>query len=99
MMDTHESITQARASLGAKLTELRRRETHVRTAVAPIRYLANPWLHVGIAALVGYRLGRPRRNIARVEPTLGGETMTHAILRAGVIALAQALVRRAVVGL
>lgn len=97
--ESDDAIVVARANLTAKLAELRRREAHVRTAVAPMRYLANPWLQVGIAALVGYRLGRPSRSSLPVECTARAETVTHAIVRAGVVALAQVLVRRAVAAL
>jgi len=89
-------IAVAHGNLTAKLTELRRRETRVRTALAPIRHLANPWVRIGIAAVIGYRLGRPSRSRARLETAPAGvETLTHAVVRASLIALAQAFVRRA----
>jgi len=83
----------ARTNLSAKLAELRRREARVRVAVAPIRQLANPWLQIGVAAVVGYRLGRPSRAVTTV---VGGGTLIHALVRASVVAVAQALVRRVV---
>lgn len=57
--DTATRIDLAHDELTAKLIELRRRETLVRTQLSPLRLLASPWLYVAIAALVGYRLGRP----------------------------------------
>jgi hypothetical protein len=60
MTDTTTRIVVAHDDLTAKLTELRRRETLVRTQLSPLRYLASPWLYLAIAALIGYRLGRPR---------------------------------------
>lgn len=96
-MTQDDAITLARDNLTAKLTELRRREAHVRTAVAPLRYLANPWLHLGIAAVIGYRLGRPSRTAPVAAVPAGGETLTHAIVRAGLVAITQAFVSRALV--
>ena len=95
--DTASRIAIARDQLTAKLVELRRRETHVRSMLSPFRYLANPWLHVAIAGVVGYRLGRPHPRLAAVEPApRGDETLIHAVMRASMVAIAQALVRRAV---
>ena|ERR1044071_4471318 len=95
-----DAITLARDNLTAKLVELRRREAHVRTAVAPLRYLANPWLHLGIAAVIGYRLGRPSRSVAPVASApASGETLTHAVVRASLVAITQAFVGRALVSL
>jgi hypothetical protein len=69
----------------------------VRTALSPIRYLANPWVRIGIAAVIGYRLGRPSGSRAGLETAPAGvETLTHAIVRASLVTLAQAFVRRAV---
>jgi hypothetical protein len=88
-------ISQAHENLTAGLDELRRRETRFVGAWAPIRGLGNPWIRFGLAALVGYRLGRPRCN-HDVPVSARGETLTHAIVRAGAIVIAQAVVRRAV---
>src|SRR5689334_8861247 len=98
MTDTATRIGVAHDELTAKLTELRRRETAVRTQLSPLRYLASPWLYVGIAAFVGYRLGRPSPR-AEVSVPAQDETIAHAVVRASVIAVAQALVRHAVVAL
>lgn len=95
--DPASRIVAARDRLTAKLRELGRRENSVRNALAPIRYLANPWLHVAIAGLVGYRLGRPTNAIAATRAR--DETSVRAIVRAAAVAAAQALVRRAVVAL
>jgi hypothetical protein len=100
MTDTTSRIAVAHDNLTAKLSELRRRETSVRAQLSPIRYLASPWLYVAIAGLVGYRLGRPgtRQVVLAAAPAVPAqaETITHAIVRATVVAAAQALVRRAV---
>jgi hypothetical protein len=90
-------IATTRDHLSAKLGELRRREAHVREVLSPVRYLASPWLRVGIAMIVGYRLGRPdpvRPAVAVAPPR---ETVIQAIVRASVVAIAQAVVRRAMV--
>jgi hypothetical protein len=93
-MTDDQSIAIARGNLTAKLTELRRRETQARSAISPLRYLANPWVHVGIAAFVGYRLGRPRAGAAAPILSTPGPTFTRTIVRAGVVAIAEAIVRR-----
>lgn len=51
-------IDLAQDHLAAKLTELRRREGQTQQALAPLRHLASPWLWIGLAVGVGYRLGR-----------------------------------------
>jgi len=96
--DNSSRIALARDNLTAKLGELRRREAHVRAVLSPVRYLANPWLHVGIAAVVGYRLGRPDPIAGSVETAPARrETVIDAIVRASLVAIAQALARRAMV--
>jgi hypothetical protein len=96
--DNSSRIALARDNLTAKLGELRRREKHVRAVLSPVRYLANPWLYVGIAAVVGYRLGRPGPIPAAVDTAPARrETVAHAIVRASMIAIGQALARRALV--
>jgi hypothetical protein len=100
LTDTASRIALARDHLTEKLDELRRREVHVRTVLSPIRHLANPWLRVGVAVLVGYRLGRPapiRAAVATVPAA--SETLIHAVVRASLVAVAQAVVRRVVVEL
>jgi hypothetical protein len=98
--DTSSQIALARVNLTTKLGELRRREAHVRAVLSPVRHLANPWLYVGIAAAVGYRLGRPARIHATVETSPGRrETAVRAIVRASVVAIARALARRVLVRL
>ena len=97
MTDPAPSIEVARSNLTAKLAELRRRESHVRSAIAPLRHLANPWLHLGIAAVIGYRLGRRPRSAAAPIPST--PTMTGTIVRAGIVAAAEAIVRRVAVAL
>jgi hypothetical protein len=106
MTDSDHSIERARSNLTAKLAELRRRESHARNAIAPLRYLANPWLHLGIAAFVGYRLGRPQarsnERAALIAPTVSmprAQTLTGTIVRAGIVALTEAIVRRVAVAL
>jgi hypothetical protein len=89
-------IATTRDQITAKLTELRRRETRVRTALAPLRYLANPWLGFGVAAFVGYRIGRPTAVGAIAVAPAVRESLTRAIVRVGVIVIAQGLARRAV---
>ena len=96
--DTASRIALARGNLTEKLGELRRREAHVRTVLSPIRHLANPWLRVGLAVFIGYRLGRPDPIRAAIGPTPARpETLVHAIVRASLVAVAQAVVRRVVV--
>jgi hypothetical protein len=103
MTDTASRIVVAHDQLTAKLAELRRRETLMRSQLSPIRYLASPWLYVAIAGLVGYRLGRPGARslpVAAPRPApVRAESMTHAVVRASVVAAAQALVGRAVLSL
>jgi protein gp37 len=95
--DTTSRIALARGNLTAKIGELRRREARVRTVLSPLRHLANPWLHVGAAALIGYRIGRPRPAPAAVATiAAGSETLLGAIVRASLVAVAQAVVRRVV---
>ena|SRR2546421_2307258 len=95
--DTTARIALAHDQLAAKLEELRRRERHARTRLAPIRYLASPWLYVAIAGLVGYRLGRPSPRCASAASIPArDESLAHAVVRASVVAVAQALVRRVV---
>lgn len=100
LTDTASRIALARDNLTEKLGELRRREVHVRTVLSPIRHLANPWLRVGVAVLVGYRLGRPAaiRAAAATMPA-PSETLIRAIVRASLVAVTQAVVRRIVVEL
>src|SRR5438067_11621359 len=95
--DTAARIALAHDQLAEKLEELRRRERHARTRLSPIRHLASPWLYVGIAAVVGYRLGRPGPHSAPAETVPArDETLTHAVVRASLVAVAQAIVRRLV---
>jgi hypothetical protein len=88
-------IAVSRDRLAAKIAELRKRETRVRVAIAPIRHLASPWLRLGLAAFVGYRLGRraPTGNpgVALIPraPSLVGE-----LLRAGAMTVAASIMRR-----
>jgi hypothetical protein len=95
--DTASRIALARAHLTAKLAELRRREAQVRTALSPIGYLGNPWLRVGLAAVIGYRLGRPApvRMAVDTRPARA-DTLIHALVRASLVVVAQAIVRRMV---
>jgi hypothetical protein len=98
--DTASRITLARNRLTAKLREFQRRGTHARAVLAPMRHLASPWLYVGVAAFVGYRLGRPAPVCATIAaPPCGTDTLLHAVVRASLVAIAQAVVRRVVVDL
>lgn len=95
-LEADERIAVARERLAAKLTELRRRQASVVTALAPLRHLANPWLGVGLAVFVGYRFGRPRvAEAAASAPPRIAETLLHAIVRTGAITVVQALARHA----
>jgi hypothetical protein len=95
--DNASRIALARDGLSAKLGELRRRESHVRTVLSPIRHLANPWLHVAIAAVVGYRFGRPGRTESTIEAMpVRRETLVQAFVRASAVAIAQAVARGAI---
>ena len=93
--DAQDRIEGSRRNLAAKLTELRKREARVREAIAPVRHLANPWLRLGLAVVVGYRLGRrapagpPGVAIAAHEPSF-----VHGLVRAGVMAVATAALRQ-----
>jgi hypothetical protein len=92
--DTTSRIALARDHLTAKLGELRRREARVRRVLSRIRQFANPWLGIGVAAFIGYRLGRPDPTPAAVEPTPArSETLVRAVVRASLVAVAQAVVR------
>jgi hypothetical protein len=95
--DTASRIALAHDGLTTKLTELRRREARVRTVLSPIRHLANPWLRIGVAAFIGYRLGRP--DPARASAPARSETLLGAIVRASLVVVAQAAVRRVLVEL
>jgi hypothetical protein len=98
--DTTSRIEQARDRLTAKLGELRRREESVRTVLSPIRHLANPWLRIGVAAFIGYRLGRRSPVPASaLTPSVRSETLLGAVVRASLVVVAQAVVRRVVVEL
>jgi hypothetical protein len=60
-------VDQLRANLDEKLAELKRRAVHAKEVVAPLHYLASPWTHVGIAAVLGFMIGsfsRSTRNIS-----------------------------------
>ena len=97
--DPASRVALAREHLTVKLGELRRREASVRTMLSPLRHLANPWLRVGMAAFIGYRLGRPGPRAAAVGPTPAGpETLLRAVVRASLVVLAQAAMRRVVAG-
>jgi hypothetical protein len=90
--DTAARIALAHDSLTAKLTELRRREARVRTVLSPIRHLGNPWLRIGVAAFIGYRLGRP--DPPRQTAPARSETLLGAVVRASLVVVAQVAVRR-----
>ena len=92
--DAASRITLARDNLTAKLGELRRREARVRVFLSPARYLANPWLRVGLAAVIGYQLGRAGPARAAVAYAPGPDTLIRSLVRAGLVAVAQAVVRR-----
>lgn len=94
--DAASRITLARDNLTAKLGELRRREARVRALLSPARYFTNPWLRVGLAAVIGYRLGRAGSVRAAVPAEAGPDTLIRSLIRAGLVAVAQAAVRRAV---
>jgi hypothetical protein len=95
--DTASRIALAHDGLTTKLAELRRREARVRTALSPIRHLANPWLRIGVAAFIGYRLGRP--DPAREPAPARSESLLGAIVRASLVVAAQVAVRRVLVEL
>lgn len=97
LTDTASRIALAHDSLTRKLGELRRRETRVRKVLSPVRHLANPWLRIGVAVLIGYRIGRPRP--ARETAPARSETLLGAVVRASLVMLAQAAVRRVLVDL
>ena len=74
--------------------ELHRRQARLRSM------LDDPWLRVGLAAFIGYRLGSPRRTEdARATRPVRDDTLTQAFVRAGLLALAQTLARRALIAL
>jgi hypothetical protein len=96
--DAQGKIALARRSLTTKLAELRKREAHVRAMISPIRHLANPWLRLGLAAFVGYRLGRrgPSASTStstsiELAPRQGG--LVQGLIRTGASALTTVLVR------
>jgi hypothetical protein len=107
LTDRASKIELARRNLTDKLTELRRREASVRSAVAPIRYLANPWLHLGIAVVIGYRFGGAvarARATTTVVPSPSSapspqDSLPRTLVRAGMVAIAQVVVRRVVTDL
>lgn len=78
-----------RQRLGARLHGLHRRVMYVRAMISPRTYIANPWLRLGAAAVVGYRLGRP-------NPTtraLGDETVLDALLRTVMVNVTTSAIR------
>lgn len=54
---TQADVDQLRANLDEKLAELKRRAVHAKEVVAPLQYLASPWMQVGLAALFGFMIG------------------------------------------
>jgi hypothetical protein len=86
-------IALAHGNLTAKLDELRQRGTRARNVLSP---LGNPWLRAGVAVLAGYRLGLPHPTAPTTTVPARDETLTRAIVRASVLAIAQIAVRRAV---
>jgi len=97
--DTRSRIALARGQLTVKLGELRRREARVRTALSPLRHLANPWLRIGVAAVIGYRLGIPDPIPAAAGPVPArSESLVRAVVRASLVAVAQSVVRHLVSG-
>jgi hypothetical protein len=101
MSESDERIAVARDHLTGKLAELHRRQTAVVTALSPLRHLANPWLGVGLAVLVGYRLGRPALGAvaAPVElrrTVVDPPSFVRSIVRATAVVAAEMVVRRAI---
>ena len=96
--DTRSRIALARGQLTVKLGELRRREARVRTALSPLRHLANPWLRIGVAAVIGYRLGIPDPIPAAGPVPARSESLVRAVVRASLVAVAQSVVRHLVSG-
>lgn len=95
-------IVAAHDGLTSKLAELRRREAVVRDRLSPLRHLASPWLYLAVAGLAGYRLGgsRARRGLLLPGPApAAGDSLALTVVRASVVAVAQALVRHAVASL
>ena len=98
--DAQGRIVLARRNLTSKLAELRKRETRVREAISPMRHLGNPWLRLGLAALVGYRLGRRPRTAPAAPAARTGlelvprqDSLMQGIIRAGAIAVTTAIMR------
>lgn len=59
-------IAEARAKLSGRLAELDRRVENVKHNLDPASWLRNPWARVGVAAGLGFLLGRS----AAMQPLL-----------------------------
>jgi len=77
---TRQELTRAAISergLVDKLRELQRRARVAKTMLSPSTYLDNPWVRFGLAATVGYLVGRGRSESQVLGP-LGRQVLAAA---------------------
>ena len=88
-IETNRKIEELRTSLTEKLGELHRRATSAKETLSPWHHWKNPWVRIGIGAVIGFAVGRRRPAEARTH-----ESLVHSIVRAGLSAAAAVLVTR-----
>lgn len=69
-------IAEARQKLSARLGELERRVEKVKATMDPRAWLENPWARIGVAAAVGFALGRSSALRPIVRAALGTAVTT-----------------------
>jgi len=88
-----QTTASPRDGLGAKLDELHRRLDAAKAKLTPANALKNPWVRIGLGVAVGIAIGS--RLGRRAPGPTHHESITHAILRAGLAAAVAMLVRQA----
>ncbi len=81
-------IATSERGLVEKLHELQRRARRAKTLLSPSTYLDNPWVRFGLAATVGYLVGRGRSETRVLGP----------IARQVIGGIAKGLIERAMSG-
>jgi hypothetical protein len=91
---TELQLYEARARLGARLSELQRRATHAQALASPKHVLASPWVRIGLGVAAGYLLGRLRTPPAAPRPG-APEGILKAVVRTSLLTLASSAIRAA----
>jgi ElaB/YqjD/DUF883 family membrane-anchored ribosome-binding protein len=75
-------IAEARQNLSVRLSELDRRVDFMRHRIDPRGWLENPWARVGVAAAVGFALGRSEVMAPIVKAAVGTalNTLVHQLV-------------------